>query len=155
MNIWVQELKQLARELFARETAGETAALVTLCLLLCLFVYHRMAAGFRGGGRRSLLPLTLGVLVMMIAAAAMRMFYHAGWPLQAAAALAALLGIAVPLTMIVEKASYAGALLVWGLVLGMLALILWLQPLVSDWITQWMQQSDRLHRQREIRMFGG
>lgn len=133
MNQWLSEIQEICVELFRRDSSGEMWSLVAVCVLALFGLYGKLSAGFKGEGQRSLLTLVLGLFVMAIGVAAVRIYWSSDLLLQLAAALVVLLVIVIPFTAIFENASYSSAGLVWIFCLVVVAVILIVErPLVDS-----------------------
>ncbi len=127
MDKWLSVMEDIGRSLFGRESSAEMWSLVVVCVFFLFFVYHKMSAGFIGKGNRSFLVLIPGVLLMVLAAAAVQIYLSTDGMLQAAAAVLVFLAVVLPLTKAVEKTSYLSALFVWGVCALVLTAILLLE----------------------------
>jgi len=132
MSEWISEFKQIGLAFFGRESSGEMWAMVVICVVVGFLLYKKLSAGFEGRGEKTFLTLIPGILLMAASAVAVDIYLNGNELLQWIAVLACFLLIVLPLTMLVEKARYFSAMVPWIVTAIVLAVILYVEPLVMN-----------------------
>ena len=148
MNKWMDAFKEIGLSFFGRETAGEMWAMVVICVVIAFLLYKKLSSGFAGQGEKTFFTLIPGVLMMVSAAVAVRIYMGGTLFLQLIAALACFLIIVLPLTVRIEKTSYFNAMIPWVVTALVLAVILYLEPLVMNTLSSGVQKGSLLEREK-------
>jgi len=135
MDAFISELNELFLLLFGRATAMEMWLLTGVCLLVALVFFKKLAEWMGGKEQfflKTSLLLLVGTALMASAAAAASVFLSSSWVFQAAAAGILLLVLVVPLGLRIFRVTYLTSVMVWVLTALIVAVILFVEPMVMD-----------------------
>ena len=149
MNRWISELKQVGLVFFGRESSGEMWGLVVVCIAVSFLLYKKMSNGFVGRGEKTFLTLIPGVLLMALAAVAVRIFLDGSGLLQLSVVGVCFLVIVAPMTALVEKTKYLSAMIPWVVTAAVLAVILYIEPILVDAIKGGAEKGSLLKAHRD------
>jgi len=148
MNEWLNGLRDIGLSLFGRDSATEMWALAVVCAVVAFLVYKKLSTGFAGRGERTFLTLIPGILIMLAAAVAVRIYLNGTLLLQLIVAAACFLALVLPLTAKVEKTGYFNAMVPWVVTALLLAVILYLEPLVINTLNRGVEKGSLLEQQK-------
>ncbi len=150
MNAWKEELRQIGLEVFGRGSSGEMWEMVVICVFVGFLLYKKMSSNFVGQGEKTFSTLIPGVFMVIAAVAAIRIYLGETLFLQGAA-----IGIVLPITMQVEKTRYFNAMIPWGVTALVLAVILYLEPLMVQSFSRGVERGSLLkdHRNKTESIF--
>jgi len=148
MSDWTSTLKGIGLDIFGRESAGEMWALVVVCAVVVFLLYRKLSSGFAGRGEKTFLTLIPGILVMVAVVAAVRIYLGGTLLLQWIAVGVSFLVLVLPLTSKVEKTGYFNAMVPWVVTALVLAVILYLEPLVMNTLSRGVEKGSLLERQK-------
>jgi len=148
MSDWLNSLREIGLALFGRESAGEMWALAVVCVLVVFFLYKKLSCGFAGRGEKTFLTLIPGILIMLAAVLAVRIYLRGTLLLQLIVVAVCFLALVLPLTAKVEKTGYFNAMVPWVVTAMVLVLILYLEPLVMNTLSRGVEKGSLLEQQK-------
>ena len=149
MSEWTSTLKRIGLEIFGRESSGEMWAVVVVCAVVAFLLYRKLSSGFAGRGEKTFLTLIPGVLILVAIVAAVRIYLGGTLLLQWVAAGVGFLVLVLPLTSKIEKTGYFNAMVPWVVTALVLAVILYLEPLVMNTLSSGVEKGSLLERQKK------
>ncbi len=148
MSDWTSTLKGIGLDIFGRESSGEMWAVAVVCAVVVFLLYRKLSSGFAGRGEKTFLTLIPGILVMVAVVAAVRIYLGGTLLLQWIAVGVSFLVLVLPLTSKVEKTGYFNAMVPWVVTALVLAVILYLEPLVMNTLSRGVEKGSLLERQK-------
>ena len=148
MNEWASALKEIGWALFGRESSAEMWALIVVCSVVVFLLYKKLSSGFSGRGEKALLTLIPGILIMVAVVAAIRIYLNGILLFQGIAVWVCFLAVVLPLTARVEKTGYFNAMVPWVVTALVLAVILYLEPLVMTTLSRGVEKGSLLEKQK-------
>ncbi len=148
MSDWISTLRQIGLEIFGRESSGEMWAVAVVCVVLVFLLYKKLSTGFAGRGEKALLTLLPGILIMLASVAAVRIYLGGTFLLQGIAVLVCFLAFVLPLTSKVEKTGYFNAMIPWVVTAIVLAVLLYLEPVVMSTLNRGVEKGSLLEKQK-------
>ncbi len=148
MSEWISALKEIGLTLFGRESSGEMWAVAVVCTVVVFLLYRKLSSGFAGRGEKTFLTLIPGILVMVAVVAAVRIYLGGTLLLQWIAVGVSFLVLVLPLTSKVEKTGYFNAMVPWVVTALVLAVILYLEPIVMETLSRGVEKGSLLEKQK-------
>ena len=148
MSEWTSALKEIGLEFFGRESSGEMWALAVVCAVVVFLLYRKLSSGFAGRGEKTFLTLLPGILIMLAGVVAVRIYLGGTLLLQGIVVLICFLVLVLPLTAKVEKTGYFNAMVPWVVTAMVLAVILYLEPLVMNTLNRGVEKGSLLEKQK-------
>lgn len=157
MDAWLNEVYGLFLSIFSRETQEETYIVIGLCILFGALALSRVgtALGSLGAFFTTGVLLTAGGLALLIGMLALPpVFGFDVWWMPLVAAVATLLVVVLPLTMLFHRGGYIAALIAWTIALLTVGAILATEPIAMRAFEKVLKESQRLGQHRvEVESF--
>jgi len=149
----LNELMDVARKiihaLFERESPDETRIFGIVFFLVVLVVYKVVALKLTGSKARAFFVLVPGFTLMIVAAAAVRVFVGDVVPYQISVAAVVLLVAVIPLTRAVQDTSYLRSCLLWGVIFLTAVVVFHTETIVAQAIRDGSKKSSPLRQKNK------
>jgi hypothetical protein len=139
-------MKQTLMALFGRATPLETWGFAAV-FVLTLMIAYKLTARACGAQARAFMVLVPGFFLMLLASAAIQVFWTSAWIPQLAAVVLVFLIAVLPLTNVIQRTSWISSLLIWGVTLLIASAVFYAESAVSRAVHQGAG-SGALYKQR-------
>ncbi len=151
MNAWLNQVYDLAMNVFGRPTPQEMYILIALYVLLGALALSRVGTSLGAIGAfytTGVLLLPVGLVLLLAAMEVPPLFgFCNDWMPLVMAALV-LLVVVVPLTVLFQKGGYVAALIAWTVALLTVGAVLTLEPMAMRKLDQGVQRVHEIEKHR-------